>query len=161
MELTVKWLAGSDDLTDVRRVRDPVFIGEQGIAPELEYDAMDAMAEHLVIYADGQPVAAGRLYQKDGHYMFGRVSVLPEHRGKHFGILVVRQLLARAYRAGAPEVHIHAQAYLEGFYRQLGFTPYGDPFDEAGIVHISMVAVRGKHHELSDKSLLAKATREE
>jgi predicted GNAT family N-acyltransferase len=139
VEIEIKWLAGTDDLSPVRQVRDSVFIGEQGIAPELEYDAMDAAAEHLLICADGRPVAAGRLYQADGQFRFGRVCVLMEYRGEHLGVLVVRLLLARAFAAGAMEVHIHAQAYLEGYYRRFGFVPYGERFSEAGIEHVSMV----------------------
>lgn len=144
MNLEIMWLAGTGDLTAVRKVRNPVFIGEQGIAPELEHDATDAAAEHLLICGDGQPVAAGRLYQEGGQFRFGRVSVLPEHRGKHLGVMLVRHLLARAFAAGATEVHIHAQAYLEEYYRRLGFTSYGERFSEAGIEHVSMVAVKGK-----------------
>ncbi len=140
--LELIWLTGRDDLSEVHWVRGEVFTKEQGIPGELDIDAVDAEAEHILLRLDGHPIGTGRLYQKDGQYMFGRVSVLKEYRGQHYGIKIVENLLDRAFAVGATEVHIHARALLDEYYRRLGFELYGEHFIEAGIDHISMVARR-------------------
>jgi predicted GNAT family N-acyltransferase len=79
---------------------------------------------------------------QDGRYYLGRIAVLPEYRKQNTGALIVKSLLKKAFDSGADEVHIHAQISVRGFYEKLGFIPYGKPFYEAGIEHISMAAYK-------------------
>jgi len=138
MLMEIKWLKGTDDLSDAFYVRREVFIKEQGIDENLELDEMDARSDHLVIYMEGRPVATGRLVIADGKYLLGRIAVLKEFRGRKLGKLLVQNLMEKAFQKGAREIHIHAQTSVKAFYEKLGFNAYGDVYEEAGIEHINM-----------------------
>ncbi len=127
---------------DAARVRTRVFVEEQGIPAEEEWDAADATALHvLVARATGEPVATGRLLAyAPGRAKIGRVAVLAELRGTGLGRRVMRALMAAARARGGHEVVLHAQRSAEAFYLGLGFVPRGEPFDEVGIPHIEMAA---------------------
>lgn len=127
---------------DAGAVRTAVFVIEQAIPAELEWDDEDATALHVVAYdRQGQPVATGRLLQPAPHLAkIGRVAVLQHLRGQGIGEQVMRQLMEAARTRGDREVVLHAQRTAENFYRRLGYSVRGAPFDEVGIPHVEMVA---------------------
>jgi len=125
---------------DAQAIRTAVFVDEQGIPKELEWDVADASALHAVAYNRlGQPVATGRLlpYQP-GVVKIGRMAVNRVLRGGHLGQQVLRALMDAAAQRGEREVVLHAQRSAEGFYKRLGFEQRGEPFEEAGIAHVEM-----------------------
>ena len=136
--MDIKWLKGSEDLSDAFYVRREVFVKEQGIDEKIEWDEMDAKSDHIVIYMEARPVATGRLVIADGQYMLGRIAVLKEYRGQNLGKVLVENLIEKAFQKGAREIHIHAQISVKAFYEKLGFKAYGDVYEEAGIEHINM-----------------------
>jgi YbgC/YbaW family acyl-CoA thioester hydrolase len=121
-------------------LRTEVFVHEQEIAPELEWDDLDATALHAVVVNKlGQPVATGRLLQPQPKVaQIGRMAVSKPLRGGHLGQMVVESLIEVARKRGDKSVILHAQCSAEGFYRRLGFKAHGDIFDDAGIDHIEM-----------------------
>jgi len=125
---------------DADRLRTAVFVQEQGIAPEIEADALDATARHAVLYNRlGVPVATGRLLQESpGVGRIGRMAVDRGVRGTQWGRKLLDALLEAARARGDREVQLHAQRSAEGFYRRAGFAVAGEPYEEAGIVHIAM-----------------------
>ena len=125
---------------DAGRLRTAVFVQEQGIAPEIEADALDATARHAVLYNRlGVPVATGRLLQESpGVGRIGRMAVDRGVRGTQWGRKLLDALLEAARARGDREVQLHAQRSAEGFYRRAGFAVAGEPYEEAGIVHIAM-----------------------
>ncbi len=125
---------------DARRVRTEVFIEEQGIALEMEWDADDETAIHAVACNRlGVPVATGRLLRHaPGVGRIGRMAVSRVLRGAGLGRGILQALMQSAARRGDQELVLHAQRSAEGFYRGLGFAPRGEPFDEVGIPHITM-----------------------
>jgi predicted GNAT family N-acyltransferase len=126
---------------DAQAIRTAVFVQEQRIPKELEWDAADAAALHAVAYNRlGQAVATGRLlaYQP-GVVKIGRMAVNRVLRGGHLGQQVLRALTDAAAQGGEREVVLHAQRSAEGFYRRLGFEQRGEPFEEAGIAHVEML----------------------
>lgn len=127
---------------DAAIVRAAVFIVEQGIPAELEWDADDATAVHAVAYdGQGQPVATGRLLQPAPQVaQIGRVAVLRDARGQGVGERIMRALMETARLRGDRDVMLHAQRTAENFYRRLGYSGHGEPFDEVGIPHLEMVA---------------------
>lgn len=135
----IKWVKNNESLKDALKIRHKVFIEEQKISKELEYDGMDKKAEHVIIYENNNPIATGRVFKMEEEFMLGRICVLKEFRGKNFGNIIVKLLVNRALNKGANKIYIHAQAYLKEFYINLGFTPVGEIFEEAGIEHITMV----------------------
>jgi YbgC/YbaW family acyl-CoA thioester hydrolase len=135
---TGSWL---DLERDAGALRTRVFVEEQKIPAELEWDAADASALHAVAYNRlGQALATGRLLQpRPGTAQIGRMAVHPVVRGAGVGREVLHALLRVARSRGDTEAILHAQRSAEGFYRRLGFTPRGEAFEEAGIAHIEMV----------------------
>ena len=125
---------------DASRVRTEVFVKEQGIPIEMEWDEADQMAVHAVGYNRlGQPVATGRLLvHEPGAGKIGRMAVNRVLRGSGLGRDILHALTAAATRRGDHEVLLHAQRSAEGFYSRLGFTARGEPFDEVDIPHIEM-----------------------
>ncbi|MDH6227420.1 MULTISPECIES: GNAT family N-acetyltransferase [Streptomyces] len=131
------------------RVRKEVFVAEQNVPEEIEYDALDAHAVHvLAVREDGVPLGTGRLLfgeaaaKKTGGDpavgSLGRLAVLREARGLGVGALLVRAIEEAARERGLTVVDLGAQVHATGFYERLGYRAYGPVFDDAGIPHRSM-----------------------
>lgn len=136
-----KYLYFEDDKTEVYDIRRQVFHVEQGVSLEEEFDEIDDLAVHVLVFTSDEPsraVATGRVFFDGDNYKIGRVAVLKSERGKKYGDFVVRMLANKAFIAGADEIHINAQVVAVPFYEKIGFISYGDEFDEAGIKHVSM-----------------------
>ena len=125
---------------DAARIRTDVFVQEQRIPKEMEWDEADATALHAVAYNRlGQAVATGRLLGAEaGVAKIGRMAVLRVLRGCRLGEQVLQDLMAAARARGDREVLLHAQRSAESFYARLGFRARGQAFEEAGIPHIEM-----------------------
>jgi YbgC/YbaW family acyl-CoA thioester hydrolase len=125
---------------DAQRLRTAVFVEEQRIPKELEWDAADATAVHAVAYNRlGRPLATGRLLAHEpGTSKIGRMAVDRTLRGGRLGRDVLQALSQAARERGDAEVVLHAQRSAEGFYERLGYTVLGEPFEEAGIPHVAM-----------------------
>jgi predicted GNAT family N-acyltransferase len=120
----------------LRAIRTKVFIEEQGVPVELEWDGLDEHAYHVMAAAaDGTPIGTGRLLQ-DAH--IGRLAVLREWRGQGVGGALLDLLLVIAHKMGYEEVRLHAQTRVLDFYLKRGFEPQGEEFMEAGIPHVLM-----------------------
>jgi YbgC/YbaW family acyl-CoA thioester hydrolase len=123
-------------------LRHAVFAEEKGIPPELMSDAADATAHHaLLTNRLGVPLATGRLVPLDGGQrgQIGRMAVLASQRSQNLGGQMLQALLAHARAVGMAEVVLHAQAGAVRFYGRHGFKPHGEPFEEAGLAHQTMV----------------------
>ena len=123
---------------DARRIRDSVFIFEQGIEEEIEKDNYDKLATYVVVYENSLPVATGRIVKKDNEWVIGRVATIKNKRKKGYGEEVIKCLVDYGFNNGAERITLHAQKYVEKFYKKLGFHSFGDVFLEADIEHINM-----------------------
>ena len=125
---------------DAQRLRTAVFIEEQGIPKEEEWDAADATCVHAVAYNRlGQPVATGRLLQgPDGVAKIGRMAVHRVLRGTGAGRQIVHALVDAARARGDRIVRLSAQRTAEGFYRRLGYEVVSDTYLDVGIPHVDM-----------------------
>ncbi|VCU70886.1 putative N-acetyltransferase YjcF [Pigmentiphaga humi] len=123
--------------TDASSIRQAVFVDEQSVPLELEYDDADAVSLHVVAYdGRGRPVGTGRLLP-DGHV--GRMAVHRHARGLGVGGAVLDALIEQARQRGHTQLLLHAQTRAQAFYETRGFHAEGDEFLEAGIVHVLMV----------------------
>jgi predicted GNAT family N-acyltransferase len=141
--LTIQVRLGSwDELEEpVRRIRLEVFVFEQGVPPELEFDSIDALCVHAVASRSGGPVmGTGRLLP-DGH--IGRVAVMREARGQGVGGVLLLRLMAAARERGHREVELFSQVRAQRFYERFGFVVVGPQFDDVGIAHVPMRAALG------------------
>lgn len=127
--------------TDARPIRQAVFVQEQRIAAELEWDGADPDCLHAVAYNRlGQALGTGRLLEHvPGTAKIGRMAVLQAARGTGVGQQVLDALMRAGRQQGYRQVLLHAQASATGFYRRAGFVPRGAPFEEAGIAHQEML----------------------
>lgn len=139
--------ASSRQLEDAMRVRKTVFIEEQGVPADLEideHDAPDSGTIHFVAYLDEQPVAASRLRSyAPGVGKVERVAVIQSERGTGLGKQMMLAMEAVAREEGFHTLKLNAQTHAQRFYEKLGYEPYGDLFDDAGIEHIAMVKQLG------------------
>ncbi|WP_326730656.1 GNAT family N-acetyltransferase [Streptomyces phaeochromogenes] len=130
-------------------VRKEVFVVEQGVPEDIEYDAYDADALHVVaVCEDGLPFGAGRLLYGEvaaaktggepGVGSLGRLAVLKAARGLGVGVALVRGIEDAARTRGLTAVDLHAQTHAVGFYERLGYVAYGPEFFDAGIAHLAM-----------------------
>ncbi|MEN9627970.1 MAG: hypothetical protein RJA10_1197, partial [Pseudomonadota bacterium] len=119
-------------------IRTQVFIDEQQIPAEMEWDAADEGCLHAVAYNRfGLPLATGRLLEHvPGTAKIGRMAVVQGLRGSGVGRAVLDALMAAARQRGEREVLLHAQTSAEAFYQRSGFLARGPRFEEAGIAHV-------------------------
>lgn len=118
-------------------IRLRVFVQEQGVPLEMEWDQWDAPSLHALARGPGgEPIGTGRLLP-DGH--LGRLAVVAAWRGKGVGAALLSRLLDAAHRRGDQRLVLHAQTAAVGFYRRFAFVEEGEPFMEAGIPHLTMV----------------------
>jgi predicted GNAT family N-acyltransferase len=123
-------------LPELRMVRETVFVQEQQVPIEEEWDALDPLCTHVIARdAAGQPIGTGRLTPE---HKIGRMAVLRDWRGRGVGDAMLAALMVQAKAMGWPQVSLHAQVSAEAFYARHGFIPYGERFREAGIEHQSM-----------------------
>lgn len=127
----VTWQDTADELSAIRR---RVFIDEQGVPAELEWDGLDASAMHAKATSlTGEAIGTARLLPGG---QIGRMAVLRRWRGIGIGTAMLQCLIAHA--AEKERLFLNAQTSAESFYRRNGFEPEGDVFMEAGIPHIRM-----------------------
>lgn len=124
------------DNADLRRIREAVFIAEQAVPPEQEWDADDVEAVHFLALEDGYAIGTARLLA-DGQ--IGRVAVLRDWRGMNVGDALMQAVIAEAERRGLREQKLTAQVHATRFYERLGFEVVSEEFLEAGIPHVDML----------------------
>ena len=129
----VEWSEARDEL---RAIRINVFVREQHVPEELEWDSIDEKCLHVLAKtASGEAVGTGRLLP-DGH--IGRMAVLAHWRGRGVGGMVLAELIAAAVERGHAAVELNAQTHAIGFYRRFGFEVVSGEYLDAGIPHRNM-----------------------
>jgi predicted GNAT family N-acyltransferase len=132
-------VAGPEDRAEIAALRTRVFVGEQGVPPEIEQDAADDGAVHVLSRDDaGTLVATGRLLVRGSTAGIGRMAADAAVRGRGHGAAVLAELHRQAVLRGVTEIELHAQVSARGFYERAGYTAVGEEYQEAGIVHITM-----------------------
>ncbi len=135
----VDWPDRQDALKTIRK---SVFIDEQQVPEELEWDGRDAECIQFLLTVDSVPAATARLTPQG---QIGRMAVLKDFRGKGFGSTLLAAVIDQAKHAGHKQVFLHAQVSVIEFYQLHGFTAYGDIFVDAGIEHRSMKLLFDEH----------------
>jgi predicted GNAT family N-acyltransferase len=136
MTLTV---ARTHDFGACLALRWTVFVEEQAVPAELERDAYDATALHLLATLDGRPVGTARMLLKGDTGKIGRVCVLREARGQGVGAALIRAAVEELRGLGLSKAKLGSQVHAIPFYEKLGFAAEGPVYDDAGIPHRDMV----------------------
>lgn len=138
-EIEIKIVYGLENAPSASEIRKKVFMDEQGFVEE--FDDIDAIAYHAVLFADGQAAAVGRLFEdteNKNEFFIGRMAVLREFRGKGNGSMVLSALENKARELGAIKIKLNAQKRAVGFYKASGFTQTEYEHDEEGVHHVLM-----------------------
>jgi len=125
------------EITDNFYVRGMVFVVEQEIDYEIEFDGLDGSSILFVAYIDDLPVGAARLYKNK----VGRVATLKKYRKQGVASAIMNKIEAYAIDNNNKELVLHAQLYVKDFYLKRGYVPEGEIFQEAEIDHIKMTKV--------------------
>ena len=119
----------------LRDIRELVFIGEQKVSRELEWDGLDDEAQHFIAYQDNIAVGCARLLNGN---KIGRMAVIKSHRGQGIGQKILDHIKRFASQKRATLLTLSAQCHAYSFYRQSGFGACSPPYEDAGIAHIDM-----------------------
>lgn len=125
-----------------RSIRDEVFVREQSVPVELEFEN-EGSSVHFLLWVDRRPVGCGRYRRTVDGFKLERIAVLRSDRGKGNGRAIVDGLVEEVRTKGGTSIYLNSQTSVRGFYERSGFKPVGDEFLEAGIWHIKMVLEKG------------------
>jgi predicted GNAT family N-acyltransferase len=124
------------DEAAIRLIRETVFVDEQHVPAELEWDGLDGDCLQVVARSrDGRAIGTARMMD-DGR--IGRMAVLSGWRRRGVGRAMLQTLIEAARRRGLRKVHLASQTHAVPFYAGSGFAVYGEEFMEAGIPHRHM-----------------------
>ena len=130
------------DQADIRHIREQVFINEQNVPVELEWDELDKTSSHLLVTTRGkQPVATARIHMPDGSPAahIGRMSVLPGYRRQGIASEMLSMLIELAMENSCESIELNAQTTAIPLYEKHGFRAVGEEFPDAGIPHYKML----------------------
>ncbi|PKG22894.1 GNAT family N-acetyltransferase [Niallia nealsonii] len=147
MTLSIK-ITNEEELNKAFHIRKTVFVKEQGVALEDEFDQFDILSEdceHILVFHKENPVGTGRLRAVDGFAKLERICILEPYRKFGLGKVIIQSLEEIAAEKGLIKTKLHGQIQAEGFYQKLGYKRASSAFMEDGIPHVLMVK------ELSNK----------
>ena len=120
-------------------IRTKVFVDEESVDQEDEYDGFDHLSNHYLAWYGEIPVgtARWRVLPESGRIRFERFAVLKEFRRKGVGSALVETLLGAV--SMDREIFVHSQLHSIGFFKKVGFVEEGEAFEEAGILHKKLI----------------------
>ncbi len=140
--LYAKRITLNEDLKKACQIRQAVFVEEQGVPLEDEFDGFDILnehSEHILVYYNERPVGTGRVRWVDGFGKLERICILEPYRKFGLGKVIINTLEEIAEEKGTAKVKLHGQTQAEGFYKKLGYETSSSIFMEDGIPHILMI----------------------
>lgn len=123
--------------SQARRIREEVFIREQKVPEELEYEH-DESAQHYLLFHHGEAKATGRWRDTGTGIKLERFAVTAEHRNKGYGTILLEKVLEDIIPK-KQKIYLHSQITAVNYYLKAGFLCEGDIFYEAGIAHYLMI----------------------
>lgn len=123
---------------DAIAIRQEVFMEEQGFQDE--FDAIDEIAVHLVLYENGEPVAVCRYYPdtEPGCYLFGRLAIRKPYRSGGRGRILLAAAEEEIRASGGRRISLSAQVRVQGFYEKCGYCAEGEIYLDEDCPHIRM-----------------------
>ncbi|AYA75839.1 GNAT family N-acetyltransferase [Bacillus sp. Y1] len=137
-----KSITHQEDLQKAFSIREKVFIEEQGVPLEEEfdqYDTLEADCEHILVYYQEEAVGTGRVRFVDHFGKLERICILEDFRKYGLGKIIISALEEIALEKGMTHAKLHGQTQAEGFYKKLGYHTASDVFREADIPHVLMI----------------------
>jgi len=138
MNISIRITHWDEAKSQVMPIRHEVFIKEQEVPEELEWDEFDQDALHAIVKKDQEVIGTARLIIDKANTRIGRMAIQKEYRHQGIGQKLLSILIQAAKEKGAQECILHAQTHAIAFYAKSDFEPNGPIFDEAGIPHVEM-----------------------
>jgi predicted GNAT family N-acyltransferase len=138
MNISIKITHWDEAKNQVMSIRHEIFIEEQRVPEELEWDEFDQNALHAIVKKENQVIGTARLIIDNTIAKIGRMAIQKEYRHQGIGQKLLSTLIQRAQEKGAQKCILHAQTHAIAFYAKADFEPHGSIFDEAGIPHVEM-----------------------
>lgn len=135
--IKVKFAHNQLEVEECQEIRKEVFVKEQGVHPEEEYDGYDEEARHLIAYCESTPVGTARYRKTEEGIKLERYAVLPQYRRKGVASVLLEKTLTNLSFSDE-KVYLHAQMPVKDFYENAGFKQESEKFEEAGIEHVKM-----------------------
>jgi predicted GNAT family N-acyltransferase len=134
-QVKIKQVTWHEAENELRAVRTPVFIEEQSVTPEFEWDEIDAGAVHLLATFENQPIACLRIIQ---YQKIGRMAVIKSWRSNGLGAALLQKAINICKKYGSKSIHLSAQTHAIEFYLKAGFTQSSDEYTDVDIPHVDM-----------------------
>jgi predicted GNAT family N-acyltransferase len=131
----VKWI---DSYVSLSMIREKVFIEEQEVTPQLEWDGLDEAAIHFLAYKYGIAIGCARAIINKNHMQLGRMAVLKEYRGEGIGSALIEKAIATSKLNQLSSIYISAQCHAIDFYKKFGFEVTSEIYLDAYIPHRDM-----------------------
>lgn len=138
-DLSIKKVTSKEDTLLMMNIRRLVFVEEQNIPYDIEFDNLDSTCDNFLLYKKNEPIGTIRYRNIDNYIKIERFSILKEYRNKGYGkeyLKSIEQKIKSKY--GNANLLIHAQKNSLNFYLSLGYHPTSEEFLEGGILHIEM-----------------------
>ncbi|MCP3031877.1 GNAT family N-acetyltransferase [Halobacillus sp. A1] len=128
----------STQLEEVFYIRKKVFVEEQGVPIDDEFDQHDQYCDHILAYHKSVPAGTGRIRFLNTTAKLERICVLDSYRKEGYGRKIIVSLEKVAAEKAMTTIKLHGQVHAKGFYEKLGYKVEGDEFVEDGIPHLLM-----------------------
>ena len=141
LDMKIKKVESKKELNISQKIREKVFCDEQKVSKQIEFDGLDHLCDHFLIFKKNNPVGTARLREKNpGVFKIERVAVLKNKRLSGLGNLLMKEVIKYTFKNYSLKMLVlHSQVHVKGFYQKLGFKEEGNEFLEDGIPHIKMV----------------------
>lgn len=134
-EIIIKTVDFDKNFSEIEEIRTSVFIKEQNVPVELEWDKFDNDSIHIIAYYNNKAVGTARLLN-DGH--IGRMAVLKDYRNRNIGQNMLKYILDIAKKKALNTIELSAQEHAVDFYKKYGFSVTSKVYMDAGIPHYDM-----------------------
>ena len=134
-DIVIKTVGFDNNFSEIEKIRTSVFVKEQNVPIELEWDEFDNDSTHIIAYYKNKPVGTARLLN-DGH--IGRMAVLKAYRNRNIGKNMLKYILEIAQKRSINNIELSAQEHAVNFYKKYGFTVTSNVYMDAGIPHYTM-----------------------
>ncbi len=137
--MKIKLIKTKEELNSAFEIRKKVFVEEQKVSIQEEFDKYEASCEHILACIDNIAIATARLRVVEDIAKLERICVLPLYRKEGIGKKLIYALEEIALKKELKKAKLHAQTKAQSFYEKLGYKANGNAFIEAGIEHILMI----------------------
>ena len=143
-KFTFKKVSSKEEMDQSHAIRTKVFCEEQKISKEIEFDNLDHLCSHFLIFDNNKVIATARVRQKEKDFLkIERVAVLLEFRRLKVGSILIKNIIKHYMDLDDNKsIVLHSQVAVADFYKSLNFISYGNNFFEDGIAHIAMKLVK-------------------